>query len=387
LSYLSLRPSGRAVLAAFGLLLMVAVTGCAGQQSASAPPPPVPTTIAAPAPSSRTSQNQVRFPWKPGKPQLGIQVYWSDTTADSASTVLLKAARMVAYVRSLDANSITISFPLFTTGPDSSSVFGNSTTPSPARLDSVIRTAQAAGLRITLRPTLDEASLLAASPNDWRGNIEPDSPSAWFASYSAFLAPYFELAQKDRVQTFVVGTELTSLQDEPGWASLVSKAKALYKGELTYAANWDSYVEGSIPIPVTRIGVDAYPPLKNLDDNATVGQLVAGWDAWLDQKTTGSLPDTLFYEVDAPAVDGAYGEPATYGYGGQRNYQVQVNWFKAACTVARQRDASGLYWWRYDFQQDPATADPAHDRSDSWVGRPAAQTIKQCFDSWAAADY
>jgi len=378
------RRSVRIAVALLGLLLTTATAGCAGQSGSAATPPPVPTTAASVAPSP---VSQVRFPWTPGKPQLGIQVYWSDTTADSASTVRLKAARMVSYVRSLDANSITISFPLFTTGPDADSVFGNSTTPSPTRLDSVVRIAQAAGLRITLRPTLDEASLVAASANDWRGNIEPASPSAWFASYSAFLTPYLELAQRDGVQTFVVGTELTSLQHDSGWSSVVSSAKSLYQGELTYAANWDSYVEDSIPIPVARIGVDAYPPLKNLGDNATVDQLVAGWNAWLDQKTTGSLPNALFYEVDAPAVDGAYGEPATYGYSGQRNYQVQVNWFKAACTVARQRDLSGLYWWRYDFQQDPATADPAHDRSDSWIGRPAAQTIKQCFDSWAAADY
>ena len=375
-------------------VLLLAATGCsapgpgksasgtATTASAATASPTPRTTRTAPA----TPAGKVAFPWQPGRPQLGIQVFWGDTPKDSDSTIRLKAERMISYVTSLDANSITISFPFHTSGPEASEVNSGSDTPSPARLDITVRLAEAAGLRVTLRPLMDETSLVAAGPNNWRGNIEPADRSAWFASYQDFLTPYLELAQRDRVQTFVIGTEFSSMQNDPRWSGVISAARADYQGQLTYADNWDSYVEQSASMPVDQVGVDAYPDLTDLGDNATVPQIVAGWNAWLDQKTTGPLPDSLFYEVDAPAEQGAYQHPGSWENAGPTlDLTVQANWFKAVCQVAQSRDLAGLYWWRVDMQQDPAAADPQHDRTDSWVGRPAADIIRSCFSGWAAA--
>ncbi|WP_145904493.1 glycoside hydrolase family 113 [Kitasatospora viridis] len=381
----------RALTAGLTVLLLAAVSGCAlGTTDAGPPPPPIPVesdTPAAPAdaPSAAsTPTSRVHFPWQPGKPELGIQVFWADTSKDTDQTVQLKINRMIDYVLALDANSISISFPFNTAGPSASAVSDGSDTPSPARLAMAVRSAKAAGLRVTVRPTLDESSLTAVSAKEWRGTIHPSSPAAWFQSYDAFLAPYLKEAQQDKVDTFVIGTEFTSMQPDPRWAETVNQAKTIYSGELTYAANWDSYVADPINIPVSRIGVDAYPPLKNVPDSAGIQQLVDGWNSWLDGKATGPLPNALFYEVDAPAENGAYAHPGVWGNGGgNRNLTTQANWFAAACQVAKDRHLSGLYWWRYDLHQDPQTADPQHDRSDSWLGRPAAQTIRTCFDSWA----
>ena len=249
--------------------------------------------------------------------------------------------------------------------------------------------AQAAGLRVTLRPLLDETSLVAAGPNFWRGNLAPTDPSAWFASYESFLAPYLSLAARDKVPSFDIGSELTSLQTDPRWDTVVSGARSLYFGQLTYSDNWDVYVQQRVTIPVDQVGVDAYPNMPSLGDDATLGQLVAGWNTWLDKWTSGPLPDSLFYEVGAPAQKGAYKHPGSWGTANSSDLDlaVQQNWFDAACQVARDRKMAGIYYWRYDMQQDPATADPIHDRTDNWVGRPAAQTIRSCFDAWGASAY
>ncbi|MHA6763454.1 glycoside hydrolase family 113 [Streptacidiphilus sp. PAMC 29251] len=361
------------------LLLALTAAGCSSQLGKYAHADSGPT--AAPTPTST-----VATPWKQGRPQLGIQVYWGDSSADSDSTLRLKADRMIAYVTSLDANSISLSFPFHTPGPHADTVAAGSDTPSPRRLDIVVQRAKAAGLRITLRPLLDETTLVAAGPNQWRGSLQPADRTAWFASYTRFLTPYLALAQRDGVQSFAIGSEFSSLQGDKRWAGLVRSARAVYRGELTYAANWDSYVDTAVGVPVDRIGVDAYPPLKKLGDNAGIAQLVAGWNSWLDRKTSGPLPDSLFYEVGAPAEKGAYQHPGVWGNNADRlDLTVQQNWFKAACQVARGRDMAGLYWWRYDLHQDPAAADPLHDRTDSWVGRPAADAIRSCFAAWAAA--
>lgn len=377
------------------LLLLATVSGCrTGMADAGPPPPAIPSEIddptTGPTPSgtspaaSHSPSTRVHFPWKPGQPEMGIQIFWADTENDTDQTLHIKINRMIDFVLALDANSLSISFPFHTDGPTASKVSADGGTPTAEHLSEAIRAAKTAGLRVTLRPTLDESTLTAVSAKEWRGTIRPSNPGNWFKTYDDFLAPYLKLAQQEKVDSFVIGTEFTSMQPDPHWADTVNHAKALYSGELTYAANWDTYVQNPINIPVSRIGVDAYPPLKTLTDDATIQQLVDGWNQWLDGKSTDKLPNTLFYEVDAPAENGAYTHPGVWGNGGgARNLKTQANWFTAACQVARQRNLSGLYWWRYDMHQDPAAADPQTDRSDSWLGRPAAQTIRSCFDAWA----
>jgi hypothetical protein len=376
-------------------LVVMGTAGCS-----TAPPSPIaqaPATTPVSSPSHtvhhhtpvRRQPGRVTFPWSAGKPQLGIQIYWKNAPGDSDSAVLLQARRMITYVTSLDANSIVISFPVYTAGPYANAVYASDYTPTPARMDPVIRLAQAAGLRVTLRPLLDETSLTAAGVNYWRGNIEPSDRSAWFVSYASLVAPYLVLAQQDKVNSFVLGTEFTSLQDDPRWDGIASRARSLYTGQLTYSDNWDVYVQQRVGVPVDLVGVDAYPPMDDLGGNATVAQLVAGWNHWLDNWTSSPLPDSIFYEVGAPAEKGAYQHPGSWGdYDSSTlDLSVQANWFTAACQVAQDRDMAGVYWWRYSLQQNPADADPLHDRTDSWVGRPAAGAIRTCFDTWAAWAY
>jgi hypothetical protein len=314
-----------------------------------------------------------------------VHVYWVDNPAESEEVVRAKARRVVDYVVSLDANSVAVSLPLFTRGPTASDVFTTKSTPSPERVRILLEEARRSRLRVTLRPLLDERSLIAADPKGWRGKIQPDSRDRWFASYGRLVAPYLEVAEESGARTFVIGAELSSLEGDPRWAALVRQAGRRFRGEIAYSVNWDSWVSGPTGVPVRQLGVDAYFPVR-VSDDASVSALVAGWNEWLDRRRTGALDGLLLYEVGAPAEDGAYHHPGVWGSaGGRLNLAVQERWFQAVCGVARARRMAGVYWWKLDFHTDPAAADPRRDVHDSFVGRPGEQAIRSCFSAWADA--
>lgn len=365
---------------------LLALSACSpgADDGKSATPTSTTEAPASPSDSASPTAPQVAKPWKEGDPQLGAQILWYAGKNESDSTVRAKSRRLVDYMVSMDMNSVSVSFPFVTRSITSDSVSAGDITPTPEHLAILLKEASASGLRITLRPTLDERSLMADDPLAWRGQIRPASRTAWFASYERFLEPYLKLAAEHKAHTFVIGTELSSMEGKPQWKSLISSAEKLFPGEIAYAVNWDAYVAGPVDVPVTKLGIDAYFPLKRLKDDAPVSAIVDGWQDWLDKKSTGPLNRVLLYEVGAPAENGAYKHPGVWGgNGGPLNLKVQQNWFEAVCQVARDREMAGLYWWKLDFHVDPAKADPTKDVHDSFLGRPAEESIAKCFRSWS----
>ena len=332
--------------------------------------------------SAPPARPPVTFPWSPGRPQLGMHVYWVDNPEDSEEVLRAKARRIVGHVAPLHVNAIALSIPVFTGGPRSSSVRARGETPTPARVAAVLDELRRSRMRTTLRPLLDERSLQAVDSKAWRGNVQPASRDRWFAEYGRLLGPYLRVAQTGGVATVVVGAELNSLEGDRRWAGLLSQARREYRGELAYSVNWDSFAADKPVMRVDRLGVDAYFPV-DADDDAPVRTLVAGWQRWLDRRGTGPMPDLVLDEVGAPAESGGYRHPGVWGTAGRPlDLAVQQRWFTAACQVARARRMAGLYWWKFDFHTDPAAADPVRDHHDSFVGRPAEQAIRACFAAW-----
>jgi hypothetical protein len=328
---------------------------------------------------------QVGAPWAPGRPQLGVQVYWVDVPTDTDDVVRQKARRVLDHVVGLDANAVSFSFPFFTDAIDASAVRSDARTPSPQRVAVVLDEAHRSGLRTTVRPLLDEANLLAQDHRNWRGELHPADRTAWFASYQRFLTPYLEMAQTHGAATVVVGAELNSLQDDRRWDPLVAYARTLFSGEIGYAANWDAYPEAVAGVPADAVGIDAYPQL-GLAPTATAAEMTDGWRRWLDRTAPpGAGPAPLLYEVGAAAEAGTVDNPAVpHRPGAALDQGVQSRWLGAACRAARDRDLGGLYLWKIEFAADPAAADPVADLHDSVLGREAERTMRACFADWGA---
>jgi hypothetical protein len=328
----------------------------------------------------------VAHPWHAGMPQLGIDVYWTANAHDSDTLIRAKAERIIAYAIRLGANSISLTFPFYTYGITSDTIYANKvTTPSPGHIGIFLSAAAAGRMRVTLRPVLNEDILVAQNAKAWRGSIEPADPSAWFASYRRFLLPYARVAQSAYAATLVIGTELNSLGGNPGWPALVRAISSVYHGQLAYDENFDSFQNHDTNLPVPTFGVDAYPRFQ-LPDSASVGELARAWEGWLGSHSAGVLHKTVLSEVGIAAVAGAYAYPGAWlGTADSPIVPgVQAKWYSAVCRAFSAKKLAGIYWWEVNFDANPAKpADFLRDRL-TFLARPAQHVISTCFTSITA---
>lgn len=328
------------------------------------------------------SVHAVRNPWHPGMRQLGIHVYWAANGRDSDAVIRAKARRIINYAISLNANSVAVTFPFFTYGVTSDTVYAKpKVTPSPRHISIFLALAAKAHIRVTLRPVLNENALIARNPQAWRGSIAPQNRAAWFRSYNKLLLPYAAAAQAGHVATFVVGTELISLEGATQWPGLVRSVRSVYGGQLTYDQNHDEFASYTANPPVPSHNVDAYPEFS-LPDSASVASLTSAWKTWLGAHPLSVRRELVLSELGIDAVAGSYKEP--WAWRSTRNApidtRVQAAWYKAACNaISAEQIGGGIYWWEVNFDANPA--DPGPFKSDrlTFLQRPAQQVIRNCF--------
>jgi hypothetical protein len=332
--------------------------------------------------AAKDGVDQVARPWRPGQPELGIDVYWAVDPGESAGTVAAKIRATVDDVVGYGANWISISFPYATTGVTSDELFADpSMTPTVTELGALITVAKQAGLHVGLRPLLDGTALQLDDPKAWRGTIAPADVSAWFASYGRFLTPYAQLAQRLDVDAFYVSTELTSMEQYTSdWSGITRKLASIYTGRLVASVNYDRLPVGTPRIPGTSLSVDAYSPIPSAGPDASVAQLVDGWNQWLDQYPASGLDDLQFAEVGIVPQDGAYQAPYTWNASAGTDPAIQVNWYTAACQVAQTRHVEGIYWWYLNLEN---TSGQALDSDPMDIlNAPGAKEIAECFATY-----
>lgn len=314
-------------------------------------------------------------------PQLGVDLLWYEDPPHQSQTRIGRTAHAdLRYLVGLNANSVSINFPFYTASATSSSVYAGDRTPTPAQLAVVVEAARRMKLRVTIRPLMDDSDL---RPNSWRGIIAPRNVAAWFASYESFLRPYLVMANTCKVTTFIVGAELDSLSGASEWKQLIAQARKLFRGELAYSVNWDGFHEGESNPPADSIGVDTYFPVS-AGNHASVPELIGDWNSWWN-----TLPSdvnqhaTVIDEVGIAAVDGAYAAPYESGEPSQPlKLSIQTNWFKAACSVVKNRNLAGIYFWSLTFGGSLTVS----TSPSGFVGRPAQQVIRNCFASLASRE-
>ena len=328
------------------------------------------------------SVHAVRNPWHRGMRQLGIHVYWAANGRDSDAVIRAKARRIINYAISLNANSIAVTFPFFTYGVTSDTVYAKpKVTPSPHHIAIFLALAAKAHIRVTLRPVLNENALVARNPQAWRGSIAPQNRAAWFRTYNKLLLPYAAAAQAGHAATFVLGTELISLEGAKQWPGLVRSVRSVYSGQLTYDQNHDEFASYTANPPVPSHNVDAYPEFS-LPDSASVASLTSAWNTWLGAHPLSVRRELVLSELGIDAVAGSYKEP--WAWRSTRtapiDTRVQAAWYKAACNaISAEQIGGGIYWWEVNFDANPA--DPGPFKSDrlTFLQRPAQQVIRNCF--------
>lgn len=369
-------------------VLLSALGGCTGVGiGATVPPRDNWTTLASPKASGAKATTIGGTPVRVVPAQrrglratLGIQVFWNST--GTMAQMRADANRIFNYVVGLGANSVAIDFWFYTNGVDPTYVYGKSaTTPTPGTIAMVIANAREHGLRVLVRPLLNEDNIKIVGLN-WRGSIQPPSLNTWFASYYAFLKPYFEAAQRARAAAFNIGTELDSLATyQDHWTIFKDAAAKLFTGQLVYAVNYGRWQQDPPYEPVPDAAVDAYPEF-GLGNDATVRELTAAWVSWLHNQPAPVLSKTVLQEVGIAAVSGAYALPArAWPSGTPLDVTVQRSWFASACAAAKLTHLAGLYF--YDLNSTDQPSKPAVAASyppGSFIDR-SDDVIRTCFAS------
>ncbi len=154
----------------------------------------------------------------------------------------------------------------------------------------------------------------------WRGEftgyLKMNSEENWKnleESYLDFILIYARLAAEMNTEMFCIGTELEQfiIERPKFWDHLISEVKKVYKGKLTYAANWDEYKRVPFWGQLDYIGVDAYFPISE-SKTPTVEEAKLGWQQWkaeMKEISEANKKPILFTEYGYRSVNFAGKEP------------------------------------------------------------------------------
>ncbi len=116
----------------------------------------------------------------------------------------------------------------------------------------------------------------------WRSDLKLNTKKEWlewFKTYRKIMLHYAKMGSDLEVELLCIGTELrTIIKALPQeWDRLIADIKDVYKGKLTYAANWyDEYEHVTFWDQLDYIGIQGYFPLTE-HASPKLDEIKAGW--------------------------------------------------------------------------------------------------------------
>jgi hypothetical protein len=215
-----------------------------------------------------------------------------------------------------------------------------------------IQIAKSKKLKVMLKPQL-------WIKDQFVGDIDfTDSPKKWTLlekNYTTFLLDFARIADSLDVDLLSIGCEFKKwvIKRPIFWNKLIVKIKSVYKGELTYSANWDNFEQVKFWSKLDYIGVDSYFPLSELK---TPGIKVMN-DKWrrikpsLKKISNKHNRKVLFTEYGFRSVDSNVKETWDSEKPGAVNQIAQKNAYEAMFSSIWKEDwfAGGFLWkWKAD---------------------------------------
>ena len=224
------------------------------------------------------------------------------------------------------------------------------------RVEGVIAQAKARDIKIMLKPHI------WIRGGAWRGGIDPraDGKKAWkqwWESYRTFILYYAEMAQAQGVDSLVVGVELvTAVKETPDeFIRTIAMIREVYKGHLTYSANWDEEVSPSVWSKLDAVGVQLYPPLskkRDPSDDELDRSLDKHLKWWTEQADAVDKP-ILLTEVGYKSTPTAVIEPFGWPENMPKEERVPDQELQARAYAAlfraipRHPRVKGVFMWKY----------------------------------------
>ncbi len=247
-------------------------------------------------------------------------------------------------------------------------------TPPDARIAATIRRARELDLDVLLMPIV---LLVEAGPDDWRGNLRPADPDAWWESYGEFVGGLAELAAQSDATALAVGSELASLEfEETRWRALIATVRERFEGLVTYSANWDHFDRIEFWDALDFAGMTAYFKLT-AEPDPTLAQLEQGWRVARNEArrlgARSQLPVVLT-EVGIPSLRGGAAAPWDYTREAPVDLDLQRRAFEAFANVflpAGRPDPflGGLFlydWWGRGGPEDATYTARGKPAAEVW---------------------
>ena len=229
-----------------------------------------------------------------------------------------------------------------------------------ADLVGCIQQAHEMKMRVCLKPHIWSRSFWSGGKS--RQDIAPEDVAAWHAAYGAYILHLAKLCEQHGVELLCLGLEYLQLAKDPGghWRRLAQQVRAVYSGQLMYAANWwREYQEFSAWDSMDLIGINAYFPLSESQDPSEE-ELLEGWQPHIQEilATTQGRPFVLS-EVGLRAMKGAAAKPWDHSLDGARDDALQARYYQAVLRAFQgQPGYQGLLFWKWFTDAERGEPDP-----------------------------
>ena len=241
------------------------------------------------------------------------------------------------------------------------------------------RRARALGMRVWLKPHL--------WTRGWIGELQ-FTPSGWsefFARYREFILHHAIIAEREGFDGLMVGHELVSasLGFPDRWRALIGDVRRVYRGTLSYGANWGDEVKGiAFWDALDMVSVSFYEPLAEAK-TASVDALRAGAEkALAGLRAIGARTGkpVLLSEVGYAPMDEAPLRPWEERRG-RIDLETQRACYEALIAALEGETwVAGAFFWKW---YTSAERGGPQDPSFTPRGKPAELVMRRAFRAWA----
>ena len=253
---------------------------------------------------------------------------------------------------------------------------------SPVGVAHCVQMAHAQGLKVMLKPHM------WIGRGTFTGHYDLTTEEDWQTfekGYGEYLLNFARIADTTNVELYCIGTEMQNfVKKRPQfWFQIIRDIKKIYKGQLTYAENWDVYQEVPFWKELDFIGVDAYFPLAEAQSPG-VPELKKGWQKHLKalEKFSGEVQKPiLFTEFGYTSSDFAARRPWETERDKAENESLQARAYEVMFEEVWTKEwMAGGFAWKWfpglkgnDRARDPFS--PQNKQAQAVMGKYYGKTI------------
>ena len=229
----------------------------------------------------------------------------------------------------------------------------------------------------------------------WPGDIEFQIDEEWARFWQSYRRWILTVATACRdADAFVIGTELDrTLRFEKEWRDLIADVRIIFKGPITYAANWSDYKRVPFWDALDIIGIQAYFPLTK-KENPTAKDIRSGWKKIADElRAYGAKMNRniVFTELGYNQSYITAAEPWDYRVDDEGARPIQeMCWRAAFAAIEAEPRIVGALLWKWFPHPRPigrnfqlATPHVMNIIANAWNGHPPTIEFDQdAYDRW-----